>query len=45
MWVGAWPGGSENTNVAHNHSPPQANFSEKWHILLIKEEIFVVRIE
>ena len=34
-----------NANVAHNHSPPQVKYFEKFHVLLIKEDISVKRIE
>ena len=42
----AWPGGwiIINANVAHNHSPLQPKFFEKYHILFIKGEILVIRI-
>ena len=32
-------------NLADNHFPPEGKKFEKWHILLIKEELFVIRIE
>ena len=45
--LGDCPGGLEifNANVAHNHSPLQAKVFEKRHILLVKEDIFVIIIE
>ena len=34
-----------NASVANKYSPTPAKIFEKWYILLIKEGVFVIRIE